>query len=148
MCLEEGPGQLELVAVAPLARGTAVSLVQVAVLVHRQPEWSVHITLNIFGAVSRYFPAPVVDVCGRVCEAGAVVVEGVDGWVVLGVERGAPGLGGVVPPQEGEAVHVQLASPGLVPEVTNNFDIQKYFCYVVTSPSRRRCRPSLQQRCR
>ena len=42
MCLQEGPGQLELVAVAPLARGTAVSLVQVAVLVHRQPERSVH----------------------------------------------------------------------------------------------------------
>ena len=87
-----------------------------------------------------------VDVCGRVSEARAVVVEGVDGGVVLGVERGAAGLGGVVPPQEGEAVHVQLASPGLVPEVTNNFDIQKYFCYVVTSPSRRRCHPSLQQR--
>ena len=56
MCLQEGPGQLELVAVAPLARGTAVSLVQVAVLVHRQPERSVHRTPNIFGAVSRYFP--------------------------------------------------------------------------------------------
>ena len=87
-----------------------------------------------------------VDVRGRVSEARAVVVEGVDGGVVLGVERGAAGLGGVVPPQEGETVHVQLASPGLVPEVTNNFDIQKYFCYVVTSPSRRRCHPSLQQR--
>ena len=60
-----------------------------------------------------------VDVCGRVCEAGAVVVEGVDGGVVLGVERGAAGLGGVVPPQEGETVHVQLPGPGLVPEVTN-----------------------------
>ena len=69
--------------------------------------------------MSRYFPAPVVDVCGRVSEARAVVVEGVDGWVVLGVERGAPWLGGVVPPQEGETVHVQLPGPGLVPEVTN-----------------------------
>ena len=58
-----------------------------------------------------------VDVCGRVCEAWAVVVEGVDGWVVLGVEGGAPGLGGVVPPQEGEAVHIQLPGPGLVPGI-------------------------------
>ena len=92
-------------------------------------------TLNIFGAVSRYFPAPVVDVRGRVSEARAVVVEGVDGGVVLGVERGAAGLGGVVPPQEGEAVHVQLPGPGLVAEVTNNFDIQKYFlrCYLPVS---------------
>ena len=58
-----------------------------------------------------------VDVCGRVCEAGAVVVEGVDGGVVLGVEGGTAGLGGVVPPQEGEPVHIQLPGPGLVPGI-------------------------------
>ena len=54
MCLQEGPGQLELVTVASLARGTAVSLVQVAVLVHRQPERSVH--QIFFSFISRYFP--------------------------------------------------------------------------------------------
>ena len=63
MCLQEGPGQLELVAVASLARGTAVSLVQVAVLVHRQPERSVH---QIF------FPllADIFRTCGRCVWAG------------------------------------------------------------------------------
>ena len=71
-----------------------------------------------FWRCEQIFSAPVVDVCGRVCEAGAVVVEGVDGGVVLGVEGGAAGLGGVVPPQEGETVHIQLPGPGLVPGIT------------------------------